>query len=296
MANTYQKTGNKFSQKAIYYLLALSASIFILISTGCSPEKKLAKSFVKSHITGPALIFTPDRVYKYNLKPDTSSASGLTQEQKDSIAWFSSDLIKYIDDSSFLANYKKGYMKELAAFHIKTYSGNQTDRFFNNDSGGFVVNIAQIELDEQFYTYHDQTDLNGIAYEHHHLLNALDVNSWFEVRLVNSPDSSHVLFSENLLTDDFDGFFEQNPFNNQMQYFFHLDSLTPNKIYRDAYDLGRTYADYTYDYLLNRYLDKHLPANLRSDKYFRYDPYRKVFFTAGDEDRFDVIKRTKQVK
>ena len=260
----------------------------ILAITGCSPEMKLAKTYVKSHAAGPALVVFPDMVFKYNLKTDSLNLDGLSEEEKDSLLWFASDFIQNINDSAFLTQYEKGYLDGLKELGIKTYTEKNLDDFFNNDSNGFVVNVAQIQLEEQYYPYLDQIDLNGITYSHTQTLNALDINTWFEMRLVNNPEKPKVLFTENLLTDDYEGFFEQNPFTGQMQYFYHIDSLNTDKIYHDIYDLGKQYASYTFDYLLNKYLDSNLPQDLKSNRYLHYDPYRKSFYDAG-ENRFDEM-------
>ncbi len=272
--------------------LLLRRKFFILISalalmffTGCSPQIKLAKTYVKTFKSVPALVFMPKMVYKYNLKTDSLDLTGLTDMEKDSVLWFNSDFIQYIDDSVFLNNYKKGYLKALKQYGITPYTEENMDDFFANDSGGFVVNVAQIELEEQYYPYKDEINLDGISYSHLHLLNAVDVSSWFEIKFVENPDTTETLFAETLLTDDFEGFFEQNPFSLKIQYFYHLDSLSVKKIYDYAEDLGKIYASYTYDYLLNKYLRTNLPAGEQYNDYLHYDPDRKTFVFAGD-DRF----------
>ncbi len=264
-------------------------ALILFILAGCSPEVKLAKTYVKSQSPGPALVFFPDMVFKYNLKTDSLDLSGLSEEEKDSLLWFTSDFIQNIDDSTLLANYKKGYLHGLQSLGIKTFTEENMDEFFNGDSGGFVVNVAQIQLEEQYYPLEDQTDIEGITYSHTQTLNALDVNTWFEIRTVNKPEKAKVLFAENLLTDDYDGFFEPNPFTGEMQYFYQIDSLTLEKIYHDMYGLGEQYASYTFDYLINKYLDQHLPEEVRDDRYLHYDPYRKSFYDAGN-NRFEEME------
>ncbi len=256
-----------------------------LVLTGCSPEIKLAKTYVKTFKQVPALVFMPRIIYKYNLKTDSLNLSGLSEAEKDSVLWFNSDFIQYINDSVFINNYLKGYLTALKQLGIKPYTEENMDGFFANDSGGFVVNVAQIELEEQYYPYTDEISIEGITYSHHHLLNAVDVSSWFEIKFVNNPDTTETLFAENLLTDDFEGFFEQNPFSMKIQYFYHLDSLTVDKIHDYAFDLGKIYASYTFDFLLNKFLKANLPQGEYYDNYWHYDIERKTFVIAGD-DRF----------
>ncbi len=282
------KTGNISKSIKLRVFFITFSIVILFIFSGCSAERKLSKTFVKSNNIGPALIFMPKVVYKYNLKTDILDSVKYSENEKDSILWFSSDFIQNIYDSVFLLNYQKGFIYELQQYGIKTYTSDSIDAFFNNDSNGFVVNVAQIELEEQYYPFVDSEDEEGITYTHKQQLNALDVSSWFEIRMVNNPEKVKMLFAENLLTDNFQGFFEQNPFTGQMQYFYHLDSLTVKDIYHDAYNLGRTYASYTFDYLLNKYLDSHLPPDMRSKHFLHYDIYRKIFYPA-ENDRFETI-------
>jgi hypothetical protein len=263
----------------------LMSVLMLIFFTGCTPEIKLAKTYVKTFNKIPALVFMPKMVFKYNLKTDSIDLTGLSDAEKDSLLWFNSDFIQYIDDSLFISSYQHGYLTALKQYGIIPFTEKNMDDFFANDSGGFVVNVAQIELEEQYYPYVDEMNLDGITYSHHHLLNALDVSSWFELKFVDNPDTTETLFAETMLTDDFEGFFEQNPFSLKIQYFYHLDSLTVEKIYNYADDLGKIYASYTYDYLLNKYLKANLSATGEFNGYLHYDPVKKAFIFAGN-DRF----------
>ena len=142
-------TGNK---KTITTLFLALCVLGLLIVTSCNPEKKLAKIYVNNRPIGQVLVFKPNMLYKYNLKTDSLDVNKLTEEEKDSVLWFTSDFIQYIDDSTFIDNYFKGYLYGLQQYGIKTYTEENMDDFFANpDSGSIVVNIAQIELEEQYF-------------------------------------------------------------------------------------------------------------------------------------------------
>jgi len=254
----------------------------VLVALGQS-ERKTAKLFVAKAAGIFIDITPPPFIYKYNLKTGIFDTIPYhNQREKDSILWVHSDFIQHIDDSVFIQHFMKGYKTELGKYGIHV-----TDH--RADSNSYRVNVAQIELEEQYYFFSDTAYYSNDVYVHNHYLNALDVSSWFSLKgpLVNNK-TGKVLFAENLLTDNLDGHFEVDPFSGRIKYLYNIDSLTVKKIYDYALNLGRTYAGYTFDFLLNAFLDKELTASHRTDRYWRYDPYRKKFFFARD-DRFILL-------
>ncbi len=244
-------------------------------------ERKMAKAFVSIASAGiPVQVRPPAFLYKYNLKTGVlDSVSYANTRQKDSILWVHSDFIRRIDDSVFISRFMKGYLSEL-----KMYGFRLQDTVTGNN--GYRIHVAQIELEEQFYPYADTAYYGNDVYVHRQRLNALDVSSWFQVQgpMVKGAKGK-VLFAENLLTDNLEGHFDVDPYSGDIKYLYTLDTLTVKKIYSYAQNLGRTYAGYTFDYLLNAFLRQKVPASKRNKHYWRYDPYRKKFFYAYD-DRF----------
>jgi hypothetical protein len=251
-----------------------------LVSMGQS-ERRLAKEFVAQASKISIYVKPPLFLYKYNLKTGIfDSISYQNKREKDSILWTHSHFIQHIVDSVFIRDYMKGYTNELKKYglHVLTES--------NSDSNAYEVSISQIELEEQYYLYSDTAYYGNDIYVHHQFLNALDVSSWFSLHgPLLSEKSGKILFAENLLTDNIDGHFDVDPYSGKIKYLYQFDSLTVKKIYTYAQNLGRTYASYTFDYLLDTFIGKNTPASHRTKRYWRYDPYRKKFFFALD-DRF----------
>ncbi len=252
----------------------------VLFTMGQS-ERKLAKEFVAQASKISIQVNPPLFLYKYNIKTDIlDSISYQNKRERDSILWVHSRYIQYIVDSVFIRDYMKGYTNELKKYglHLLTRS--------SPDSNTYVVSVSQIELEEQYYLFSDTAYYDNDVYVHHQFLNALDVSSWFSLHGPLFPEKSgKVLFAENLLTDNIEGHFDVDPYSGKIKYLFQFDSLTVKKIYTYAQNLGRTYAGYTFDYLLNTFLAKNTPASRRTKRYWRYDPYRKRFFFALN-DRF----------
>jgi len=213
---------------------------------------------------------------------------GITDESLfDSVLYANSDLLQYVDDSLFISNYIYGFKKELAVFGMRVYGEDQMGSFLENDSNAMLVNVAQIELEELLYPWEDVQQIYDINYTYSHLLNAVNISSWIEIGKYNQTESQHqVYFATDMATDKVDGEFNYDVFSQKnIKYMYNYDSLTVSQLYDYAYVLGRTYAGYTFDLLLNTYLDKKLLNGNRSDKYWRYDPIKHVFFQA-QSDKF----------
>ncbi len=263
-------------------IFLVSFLLLLAMASFGQSERKMAKEFVAQASGISIRVVPPAFLYKYNRKTDIlDTISYRNKREKDSILWVHSKFIRHIVDSVFIHNFKAGYVGELKKYGMRVVAGG--DALKNNN---YTVNIAQIELEEQYYLFADTAYYGNDVYVHHQFLNALDVSTWFSLYGPLLPvKSGKVLFAENLLTDNLDGHFDLDPYSGDIKYLYKIDSLTVKKIYAYARNLGRTYAGYTFDYLLNRYLDKMVPASHRTKHYWRYDPYRKKFFYALD-DRF----------
>ncbi len=268
--------------KSSYRRILLTTILLLLglFSMGQS-ERRMAKEFVAQASKISIYVKPPLFLYKYNLKTDIlDSINYQTKREKDSILWTHSSFIQYIVDSAFIRNYVKGYTSELKKYGMRVLTKE------GSDSDSYTVSVSQIELEEQYYYFSDTAYYGDNVYAYHRFLNALDVSSWFSLHGPLLPEKSgKILFAENLLTDNLDGHFVVDPYTEKIKYLYLLDTLTVKKIYAYAQNLGRTYAGYTFDYLLNTFIDKNVPASRRTKHYWRYDPYRKKFFFALD-DRF----------
>lgn len=265
--------------------LILSLLFVLMIASACSPERKLANAFVKYEAPRSALLIEPQFIYKENLKTDILDSLNFKDEKLfDSVLMANSELLQFIDDSMFLANYVQGYFTELKKFGFLVYRENYTADFMEMDSNAYVVNIAQLVVEEAYYTQRDDVTMYDTYYYHDHVLSAVYINSWIEVSEINAEKENHdVYFASDLITDDLQGEFSVDYFNSQVKYLFEIDTLKYNDVYTFAYGLGRTYAGYTFDLLLNTYIRKNLPEGKQSDDYWRYDPEMKSLFYATDD-------------
>jgi hypothetical protein len=258
----------------------------MLFLTACSVEKKLAKQFVSTGSQRSVLILAPEFLYKTNLKKDILDSLGIKDELLfDSVLYANSFFLKEIDDKMFLDNYLLGLEKELKVFGLKVYREEGAADFMEVDSNAFIINLAQLEVEEDYYEYRDETRYYNNYFYHDHVLNSASVNSWFEISRINEESNNRkVYFASDIIIDDVDGNFTLDVFQSEVKYFYTIDTLQPDELYDYAYLLGRTYGGYTFDLLLNQYLDVQMEGD-RDDRYWRYDPYLDAFFPATD-DRF----------
>lgn len=246
--------------------------------------------FVTKAKTKSILVLTPDYLYKTNLKTYIMDSLGIADdEKKDSLLLLHSYFLVDLNDSLFIANYVLGYTKALGKFGIRVFEQDETEQFLRIDSNSYQVNIAQIELEETLYTYRDEEMIYDKYFYHDHNLNAVYVNSWLEINSFDDNTSKqHLYFTSDMITDIADGAFDYDIFSNKVRYMYNIDSLKLDVLYDFAYRLGKEYAAYTYDLLLNEELDKKIDSSVRSKNYWRYDPINHIFYPATD-DRLQPI-------
>jgi hypothetical protein len=274
----------KIKHKAFLFLVL---AVLGLSFQACSSERKVAIAYTKKAPSISIMVLKPAQLFKVNQKVYLLDSIGsVSPEKKAAVLLENSLFLKQLNDTLFIANYMLGYTKELTKFEFNVYTESEMDTFMQLDSNTVQISVAQIELEETLYTFRDETQVFGQQYYHDHNLNAVYVNSWFEISPLNKePQVSSVYFATDMLVDQVDGVFDYDQFSGEMRYMFNIDSINTDMLYNFAYDLGRVYAGYTFDYLMNKDIDKNVPEEKRTERYWRFDPYSTTFFLAGD-DRF----------
>lgn len=257
----------------------------------CNAEKKIAVNYASKSGNQNIMLIFPDNVFKNNLKTYLLDSIDFDESRDSSeVLLENSEIIGGLDDSLFIANYKMGFKRSLEYYGIKVFEESQADLFLSLDSNALQVNVAQIELEETLYSFRDESAFYDQVYYHDHNLNAVYINSWFEISDINAVDGHQdVYFSTDLITDLVDGAFEYDIFNGKVRYMYNIDSLKRDMLYEFAFRVGVEYARYTFDLLLNQEIDRKIGDGNRSDIYWRFDPQRKQFFPALD-DKFIPLK------
>lgn len=267
--------------------------VLLLAFASCSVERKIAKEFVANDSTRTALFIPPDFIYKASLKDwEIDSASQFNEWELDSLLWERSLFLQYISDSSFLDYYIGNYTSELAELGFQVYPEDSLLSFLTGKNDAYIVHLAQLEIEEYVMPFEESEQFGEYVYTEVIDLNAINVNSWYEISRVNEAEDKSLFFSSHYLTDDMEGFFKYYPFTGNVEFRYDVDTLMIDQVYRLGALAGYLYAGYTFDFLLNRYIDKRMVEEgyNRSDVYYHYDRRKNYFSPAKEEERFILLK------
>ncbi len=219
---------------------------------------------------------------------EVDSADELDEQTLDSLLWVQSLFLQYIDDSIFLDYYMSNYIANLENLGFKVYGEDSLLPFLSGKTNAFIVNIAQIELEEYVMPIKESEQFGEYIYYEVIDLNAINLNSWFEISRVNEEEDKALFFASHYLTDEMEGFFKNYYFTGEVQFRYDIDTLMVEEIYKLGALAGYLYAGYTFDYLMNKYLDKRMLEDGlgRSDIYYHYNRQSNYLGTAKEEDRF----------
>lgn len=261
----------------------------IAVLTSCIPEKKLAKDFISMPEKINIQLFSPQEILKYNHTGELIKGfSKLSSAEQDSALYFTSRYIRYVDDSVYLERYVNSFIEELRKLGMVVYVDNTVDSFLQNKPQSYVLNMAQVQLDEYLLPHSDSIVFNDSIFFKSFRLNAVDASSWLELSKVNanSPKKT-VLFSTMTVSDAFEGNFYLQPFSDNVIYKYNIDSLQVRDIYDLAAYTGRQQAGYLFDYFMNNYIAINMPTKPMG--YLRYDRKSNSFYFTDDE-KFEVLK------
>lgn len=272
-----------------HYIISISI-LFILGLSSCSIERKIAMEYIGDESERlSVLVIPPDYLFMTSLKEwQTDTLEGLDQRETDSVLFANSSYLRYVDDSVFMDYYTANYIAELKAYGFEVYPQDSLTVFLTGRQNAFIVNMAQLELEEYIMPVKEEAVFGEYLYYEIIDLNAMSLNSWFEVNRVNGEEESATFFASMYATDGLDGMFKFNYFTGGAKFVYSIDTLDIDKIYRLAALAGHTYAAYTFDYLLNKHIDKKMleEGRLRSDTYYHFIRQKGYLRPAGPEERF----------
>lgn len=250
----------------------------------------MARSFVEPEVKLSVLVLPVDYLFKVNHKRDTLTGyDNMSEAVMDSILMEESDFLKYISDSVFLERYINSFIKRLEEFGVQVYTEEFTDEFLFIQELAYTVNIAQLEIEEYYLEKEESQEISGLVYYKTMYLDAVTINSWFEVTQMNPVrQGREVLFASYELSDYLDGYFSENIFTGKVTYKYLLRELETEDIHEYAGHLGALYADYTFDYILNEYITDNYPPGKKRRFYMHYNPKSRSFEL--DEPGFIILE------
>ena len=253
--------------------------VFLLLACialgACTPEYKMAKAYIASRPDVSILVLPSNVVFKDNLKTiEGLDTNTMTQIEADSVRMDKSTLLKQVSDSIFLEGFTNSLFSEFDKLGFTVYTQPQLDRFLSLKTPAYIFNIAQIQLEEMYKVHEDKEQLGDKVYYKDTRLNALSFNFWFELSVLNNTkDKPKLFYVSQTISDLMDGYFTENALTGAVNYRFNINKIDSSIVYKYCRILGRRYAGYTFDYLMNEYIDAHWPANKKRRFYMQYKRY-----------------------
>ena len=244
-----------------------------MVMTGCQTELKLAKQYREERPVIEAAVYFPERAevkVEYNTK---------YERKTEVLKGFSQDL--------FLDVMYGAYAEALRAYNVDVYISESIDEV-QTDSTHWLVMLSRVEVSGRITEYDDFLFSDSDELHYTYPLNTVNVASWFEV---NDGEWKPVLFCEHNLIDGFDSKTDYSIWSGSLDYDYSIDTLELKDVYNYAVYLGKLYAGYTYDYMMNNYVGVELKK--RGAMYqaqLRYDPYKKQLRYASEGDGFVEIE------
>ncbi len=271
------------------YILCFTL-IMLAALQSCLPERKIANTFIQSPNVINLLVNPTDFVYKYNHKGESIAGfDTLTPPQQDSLLWTESKYIQFVNDSTILENYMNAFIDELRSLGFNVYLNSAIDSFMTGKPQSYILNVAQLQLDEYLYPLQEEDAFLDTIYYKQFNLNAVDFSCWFDLSKAGAANTRKVvLYATHTAFDSFDGRFFNDPFSGTVQYQYSIDSLQLKDVHDMAAYLGKKHAGYLYDFFMNQYIAKHLPEGMKMMDYYHYNRSRKSFSPAND-DRFEIL-------
>jgi hypothetical protein len=267
------------------------AGIFILFLLGaCSPERKLARNYVKNHKGNGVMIVPLYDLFKENLTVTYDTSIRYSPEQIDSLAWSQSLFIQHVSDSIFLTNFTNSLINQLSKIGYDVYLDETSDLYLSLPDPKWIVQLAQLQLDEEYKIKYQQkysVEDNTIFYEDFRV-NQVNLSSWLEVSRTNSSNKQ-VLYLEGYIQDDYHLGLDIDLMQGDFGMLGNRDSIAMQDVYAMAESSGQKHAELLFDYFMNDYIRENLPSSIINREYFHYD-FSSKSLKKGLNERFDVVR------
>jgi hypothetical protein len=266
------------------WILFIAVS-FALVS--CSFERKLGNQFIVTEASKSVVYLEPTGyLFKTNLKNTSAPKEAkLKQSELERIKFENSKFLKLLSDSIFLTRFTEAYMAELNALGLNVCLDGSSATDCPPRTHNFKVTIDQLELQEFEKTITDEQYIYNTVYQKDINLDAVSMHAWFLItESANTKGKPKPLYAENHLTEDIvkSGFLKSRR-TGKILHQLKTDQLSLSKIYTMADELGRKYASYSFDYILNLYIYANYPNNYKPERYLHYNRFTGKLESAGDE-------------
>lgn len=247
------------------------AIVSVLLLSSCGTEVKMAKQFVGQSDQIKAAVYFPE-------------AAKVTLIQNEEGEY--TKVLDSLNQDAFLDIMYAAYAEAMSRYGVEVYIPENQDEV-PVDSIEWLVVLSQMEIQGRFTPYEDYYFDLIDEYSYTYSLNTVNVAAWFDI---NDGEWHPTLFCEHNLMDNFES--QVTPdWKEGFKYHYEIKTITLADIYNYAVYLGRLYADYTYNDMMNRYISDQMGKKGTSPRYkLRWDPMAKQFYLQEDEEGFVELK------
>lgn len=272
------------------YLGVLSVLV-ILTLAGCSPERKLARQYVKTHSGSGIMIVPLFELFKDNLTITFDTAVKYSPQQQDSLAWEQSCFVKRVSDSVFLTRFTNSLIDRLTLHGYDVYLDGSSDVFLSLPDPKWVIQVAQLQMNEQhtIYPYEVYSIETGEPVYNDVRINTVKLESWFEASLANGG-KKQVLYLEGYIQDYIRQGIDFGILEGTAGVHLTRDSVGMKDVYIMADELGKKHADLLFDYFMNEFIRTNLPAGVLPRKYFYIDRDKSNALKNNPKARFEIME------
>lgn len=242
----------------------------IIFFSACSPEREIAKFYIKNNKNIPILFQFTDNIILTNNKIKNNHATDtLSTEKQDSI-WNSNTIfLDSIDIEKQIEIFTDEFKKKLKLLGFNIFLNSDTSEFNLISTPKYKLNLTQIELVEDTDIFHDEDQFNNLIYYMDHKINILTLNLWFEFS--NTNNFNKVLFKSLSIYDKIDGYFKIDNETYIVDYKYKKESFTLDQIPEFFKNCAVTNANCFYNYLMNLYIRSFFPNNYKYLKYYEFN-------------------------
>jgi len=271
--------------------LVLLFAVIMITAPACNAERRMARKLVQTNDSIRVCLISPGYLLKQNMKTwEIEGYDSIPENLRDSVSYFHSKYLQYINDSLFLNHYNTTIRSELKKYGIHVYSQDSMDAFLASEGSLYLFNIAQITLEEYMEPFKKTLDFDTTNYKWEIWCNALALNIWYEASVLNVPDTKMKLLYGNMyVRDNVTGRFTGDPFMGTIQYNYNIDSIDVNSSYRLAGRAAKVHAGYLFDFIMNDRVGRKTGTPVSKEEYMHYDAVKHKFRKAG-EFRFTEIE------
>lgn len=274
------KIKTKIKEKGLLKLAVLAVLSVFFIS--CSVERRLAKEFVEETKKPPVVLKKPQKFYMVSYRETDKDTSGLKSWQIDSIRFYESKYLQHLSQEKLVNNFNTAFYNELEHLGFDTYQGKEVASLIGKDTvNPIIISFPQMEMNEYVELFRDSEYVGNRRYYKNLELNAIDLSTWLKLTRHNN-DQQKVFFMNDSITDYVDGFFYRNRKSGKVKYRYNEHTLEKGDIYRFMKDMGKNYAQYVYDYYLNRFIDINRDKTSPREFLYHYDPVEQQIILIRD--------------